>query len=337
MIRFREEKFSKLLVLFLAFLFIFQGDFSFAQSTPHDPYRDAFLKAKGLFANEKFEDSKTLLEKLVTDLAPIEGRETFKGETYLLMGATYEKLKFKKLSIKYFCKAKNILGKGKTIDGVILKDYKYYKKKCPRAGVIAKPGYKKKSGIGKLFGTLLGLAVLGGLVWYLFINKNSPLKKKSEEDTQITWSEIVTKYKFTTFWKANLTITNCKSSSCTAKLSPDDWAPAPQQSNSWDDTKNVSVVTTGNYGSLTLKIEVEISGCNNGKRQDIIYVDGSEVLNVTNTFTNNCDSTSIENNKKVYNILQKNGTGSFTLRHVLNLNGNAVSDTVRVFSSTNND
>ncbi len=336
MVKFREEKFSKFLILFLAFLFVFQGDFSFAQASPDDPFPGIFLNAKGLYLNEKYEDAKSVLEKMVSDLAEIKGRETLKGETYLLIGAVYEKLKFKKLASKYYCLAKDLLGKGKSFEGLKLKDLKYYKKKCPRSGVVVRPGVRHKSGFGRLLGSLLGLALIGGVIWYLFINKNSPLKNKEDSSTELTWSEIVSKYSFATYWKAHLSIVCNSGSSCSATLSPKtNWAPLPQQANNWDDSKTVSIVTTGSYSSLTLKIEVEISGCNNGKRRDIIYVDGNQVLDVTNIFTNSCDTNSMENSKKVYTILQKSGTKSFVLRHVVNLNGNNVADSVKVFSSIN--
>ena len=86
-----------------------------------------FDKARALYDAKGFLAAKVILEKLIVDLASMEGMEPFKGKTYLLSGAVYEKLKYKNLAIKYFRLAQSILGKGKTIAGLELKDFKYYK------------------------------------------------------------------------------------------------------------------------------------------------------------------------------------------------------------------
>ena len=102
------------------------------------------------------------------------GKDVFKGQTYLLAGATYEKLKYKQLSIKYYCKAKQILGKGRSFPGLVLKALKWYKKNCP--GYVAMPGKRKKKG-GGFLGVLLGLAILGGVA-YLVLKKSKETKKE---------------------------------------------------------------------------------------------------------------------------------------------------------------
>ena len=99
-----------------------------AQAGQPDPLETAFAQAREAYFAAKYEDAKTVLEKLIADLAAVEGRDSFKGETFLLMGATYEKLKLKELAIKYFCRAKAILGEGKTIEGLELKKLKYYRR-----------------------------------------------------------------------------------------------------------------------------------------------------------------------------------------------------------------
>ena len=83
-----------------------------------------FEEAKKKFFAEDYEGARLELEKLMSTFAALEGWEILKGETYLLLGATYEKLKYKELSVKYYCKAKEILGVGKTIAGLELKKLK---------------------------------------------------------------------------------------------------------------------------------------------------------------------------------------------------------------------
>jgi len=141
-----------------------------------------FENAKKAYFEENYEKAKEILEKLEEKLAAIEGRYTLKGETFLLMGATYEKLDYKKLAIKYYCKAKEILGEGKSFEGLNLKELKYYKEACKTVtGIAAQETVKRKSSIGKVIGALIFLAAIGGAVWYLFFSKNAPLKKKEEK------------------------------------------------------------------------------------------------------------------------------------------------------------
>jgi hypothetical protein len=135
-----------------------------------------FEEAKKKFFAEDYEGALLDLEKLISTFAALEGWEILKGETYLLLGATYEKLKYKELAVKYYCKAKEILGVGKTIAGLELKKLKYYKEECrPVAG---QTGAKKGSFLGKALGFLLAAGVIGGAVWYLFFSPNAPLKPK---------------------------------------------------------------------------------------------------------------------------------------------------------------
>lgn len=161
-----------------------------------DLFLTAYNRAKIAYFAAAFGVAQAILEQLITDLGNVEGREVFKGQVYLLAGATYEAQKFKELAIKYYCRAKAILGEGKTIEGLELKRLKYYGESCAGAavaGAVVRP--KKRGFLGGLIGTLLGLAILGGVVWYLFINKNSPLKKKSPgKYTSITF-KVSVKYR----------------------------------------------------------------------------------------------------------------------------------------------
>lgn len=147
----------------------------------------------GYFAGAT-EAAKVTLESLITSLGAIEGRDTFKGQVYLLAGAVYEAQQFRELAIKYYCRAKAILGEGTTIEGLELKDLAYYGEPCGTAavaGTAVKTSGRKRGFFGGLIGTLLGLAIIGGLVWYLFFSKNAPLGKKGKY-TKITFRLDVT-------------------------------------------------------------------------------------------------------------------------------------------------
>jgi len=148
-----------------------------------DELAGQFNQAKlGYFAGA-FEASRAVLESLITSLGAVDGRDAFKGQVYLLAGAVYEVLKFKELAVKYYCRAKAILGEGVMIEGLKLDDLKYYEENCGGAavaGTAVRTAGRKRSWFGGLFGVLLGLAVVGGLVWYLFFSKNAPLGKKGK-------------------------------------------------------------------------------------------------------------------------------------------------------------
>jgi len=147
----------------------------------------------GYFAGA-YEASKAVLESLITSLGAIDGRDTFKGQVYLLAGAVYEVLNFRELAIKYYCRAKAILGEGMTIEGLKLEKLKWYKEPCGGAAVAgsaARTVGRRKSWFGSVFGVILGLAIIGGVVWYLFFSKNAPLGKKGTY-TKITFRLDVT-------------------------------------------------------------------------------------------------------------------------------------------------
>ncbi|MBM3295264.1 MAG: hypothetical protein FJY82_12190 [Candidatus Aminicenantes bacterium] len=278
-----------------------------------DPYLSAYNRAKIAYFAAAFGIAQTILEKLIADLGLVEGREVFKGQVYLLAGATYEAQKFKELAVKYYCRAKAILGEGKTIEGLELKKLKYYGESCGGAVAGAVVPARRRSFLGGLLGTLLGLAILGGVVWYLFINKNSPLKKK-ESETKFTSACFSTMWTFTinSTWSGSLG---------EVTLSPNVNAgnyPKPNENNNWEDQVTYTLTTSGGgtLVSLELKIDLEVGGGDNGRRKDIVTVDGAEKLNVTNTFTESCNSPG----KKSYaNIYSRTSTGTFTLKHKVEL------------------
>ncbi|MBN2399508.1 MAG: hypothetical protein JXI33_04120 [Candidatus Aminicenantes bacterium] len=239
-----------------------------------DAYEMQFSEAKKAFFAGDFALAKTVLEKLIDAIAPVQGRDTMKGEIYLLSGAVYEKLKYKELAVKYFCLAKEILGKGKTFEGLVLNDFKYYKRHCDQAGANA---IKKKSGFGKLLGSLLALAVIaiGGYFLYTKV-----IKKESKDKEADIYYE--SEYQAWNCWHASA----ASSSPTLPTISPaNDWAPNPTHANGYDDESTVSISGPDIYH---WDIKLAITGCNGLTRRDIIYVDDVQVLDVTNTFDRTC-------------------------------------------------
>jgi len=274
-----------------------------------DVYEVHFNEGKTAFFAENFQQAKTILEKLISEIAQVQGRETMKGEIFLLSGAIYEKLKYKELSIKYFCLAKGILGKGNTFAGLVLKDYKYYKKDCAPQGAYAKIG-RKKGGFGKFLGTLLGLAALaiGGYFIYTKV-----IKKKTDTDDNSN-IQYETEYQAWNCWLASAASHN----STLPTISPNNsWAPQPAFSNSYDNESTVSITGPEIY-SWTIKLT--ITACKGLTRRDIIYVNDSQVLDVTNKFDRNCggnitDFCQNPVDGKEYAIAQGSGEVTLKLRH----------------------
>jgi hypothetical protein len=283
-----------------------------AQGAQQDPLETAFAQGREAYFAEKYEDAKNILEKLVSDLAAIEGRDSFKGTTYLLMGATYEQLKLKELAIKYFCKAKAILGEGKTIEGLDLKKLKYYKNDCTSgAGVIAgqQTTVKRRGFLGGLLGTLLFLSVLGAGAWLLW----KYVLKKDEGSSTTTYTSAC----FSTEWHFDISST-WSGSLGDITLTPSNTAPQPNENNNWTDqvTYTVSKSGGGTLVSMSVKLSVTVKGGDNGKRRDLVWVDNVQKLDQTNTFAQPC---SAGGSADYNNIYEMNAPGSFTLKHQVQL------------------
>jgi len=337
----KKTNLFKTISLTVVFLFSFQlFAYSYPAQSPN-PFKDEFDKGNELYKLEKYKNAKRLLEKLIIKLDEVEGLIMFKGETYLLIGAVYEKLKKKAYAVSYFCKAKKILGYEKTSnENIKFKDLKYYKRNC-NASVYPKIGKKKHR---SFLGTLLGLALLGGLVWYLFINKNSPLKKDDEEEKTdysdpSNWGAGFDCFKFTITWSGNGTVYCQTGSSCNISVAwKDGHHPTPSASNNWDDTGTFIVSTTGSLKSLTASLTFKLKGCNNGKIKNTVYVDGKKVLERTDTFVNGCAQESIDAAEISKVVLSVSSTGSHTVRHVVDLSMNTEkSEILNIKSKMNND
>ncbi len=237
-----------------------------------------------------YEGAKVILERLVSIIDTLEGFESLKGETYLVLGGAYEALKYKELAIKYYCKAKAILGVGVTVDGIRLSKLRWYKAKCPTGAAAARVVVRERRGGGGFIGFLLGLAVLGGLVWYLLFSKNAPLKKLIEDigGTTLTSSSSAC---YKTGWKWYIT-SSWKGSIGTVTFTPND-APFPQPSNDWIDNVDytLSIQGGGTLKECTITLEeLEIGGGDNNPREDWVWILSGLVFNEENTFSDPCSN-----------------------------------------------
>jgi hypothetical protein len=273
-----------------------------------DVFQGRFDEARTAFFSGNAEGARIILEPLIADIAGVDGRDVLKGEIYLLAGAVYEKLKYKELAVKYFCLAKGILGQGKSIEGLVLKDYKYYKADCRPVPAAARV-VKRKGGFGRFLGTLLGLAAVavGGYLLYTKV-----IKKKDEDSNKDIYYE--NEYQAWTCWYASAT----SSSSTKPSITPaDNWAPNPSFSNSYDSTTTVSI-TGPKITSWSVKLAV--TACKGLTRRDIVYVNDVQKIDVTNTFDRACggaiaDFCSDPADGKEYAIASGSGEVTLKLRH----------------------
>lgn len=268
-----------------------------------------------------YEGAKVILEKLVSVIDRLEGWESLKGETYLVLGATYEALKYKELAIKYYCKAKEILGVGVTVDGIRLSKLKWYKVKCPTAAAAAAAVVvrERRGGFGGFIGTLIGLGILAGLIWYLFFSKNAPLKKKEEGGgggggTSYSSSCFSTHWSFyyETHWGASMG---------DVTFAPNQ-SPFPTENNGWEDEVTYTLtVGAGDFHSGFLTLSLKIGGGDGVERKDEVWVNDDKKVDETNKFDPPCPNTGGEKDKGVIFTFDIPGPGTYTikLRHKVTL------------------
>jgi len=239
-----------------------------------------------------YEGAKVILERLVSIIDTLEGFESLKGETYLVLGAAYEALKYKELAIKYYCRAKAILGINVTVDGIRLSKLRWYKAKCPTGAAAARVVVRERRGGGGFIGFILGLAILGGLIWYLFINENSPLKKK-DEGSSGSETHVYTSSCFTTSWFWHISST-WSGSIGSVDLVPNpvtEMRPKPTENNGWSDTFDFEIKKSGGGTliSFTVVLDFTTGGGWDVTRRDVVTQDAAQVLDVTNSWSNDCD------------------------------------------------
>ena len=260
------------------------------------------------FCAGDYDGAKTILEKLVSQLDPLEGWDSLKGETYLVLGASYEEFKLKDLAIKYYCRAKDILGEGVTVDCIQLNKQKWYRANCadPAAARIQK---RKRGGFGGFIGMILGIGLIAGLIWYLFFSKNAPLKKNGNGGNG---PEPVTNYCLTTSWHFSTSV-NGDPGNFEITPSPSANVPQPSEANGYDDSKTYNWSMSG--GTFKTVIGIDFHGGNGIQVTHTIYIDGSQTLKKTYTHTRDCNGPADwEENPGFWEITT---TGDHTFRHVM--------------------
>lgn len=249
-----------------------------------------------------YQGARDILEKLVSALDPLDGWDSLKGETYLLLGATYEELKSRDLAVKYYCRAKEILGEGVTVDCIQLNRQRWYNASC--ADTAAARVLKRKRGkFGGFIGTILGIGILAGLVWYLFFSKNAPFKKKENGGGE----NNVADFCIQALWHVT------KSAGTQISPSFNDIVPQPNESNNYDDSVTYNFSTTGS--TLSAVFGIDFTGGGGVQATHTIYIDGAQVLKKTYTHTRDCNESAIwEKNPNFWEITT---SGDHTFRHVL--------------------
>jgi tetratricopeptide (TPR) repeat protein len=249
-----------------------------------------FEEGHQAYCGGDYENARQILENLVSQIDPLDDWDILKGETYLVLGATHEKLKDKELAIKYYCKAKDILGEGVTVDCIQLNQLRWYSASCEEAAA-ARVQRRRRGGFGGFIGTLLGIGILAGLIWYLFFSKNAPFKKKDGGGGD---EDIITSSCFSTSWYWHLS-SSWQGSSGDIVIDPDPVSaqkPYPNESNNWNDsfTFEIRAEGGGTLLSFELTIDLTVSGGENEPRRDIVTFDGVQKLDVTNSWPNSCSS-----------------------------------------------
>jgi hypothetical protein len=270
-------------------------------------YAARFEEASHAFFTENYEKAKEKLEALVAEIEASQRRDFIMGEIYLLSGATYEKLALGELAIKYFCLAKEILGKDRTSSGLELRKFKYYRFSCSQDAVYTAP-VKKKSRFMRLLRPLLGLAVVavGGLFLYTQV-----IKKKDKAKPPLY---IEDEYQAWNCWKASA----ISASSSQPTIAPaNSWMPNPNHNNGYYSQSSVSI--TGPQ-IKSWNIKVNITGCNGVTRRDFFFVNGAQVLDVTNRFDRPCggsftDFCSDPSGSREYVIASGSGEVTLELSH----------------------
>ena len=274
-----------------------------------------FSRVKEAYLSDNMDYARGLVETLLADLGQVGGRLALKGETYLLAGAIYESLKLKDLAVKYYCQAKTLLGEGKSFEGLNLRTLKYYGEPCRETGAaiagrsVAGPARGRGGSLmGTVLKSLLVSALVGGLIYYLFFSKNGPFKKKSGDGNYSSSC-------FSTFWKFSVDAT-WSGAKGTITLTPDAY-PNPTENNNWQDQVTYTLAATGGtLADIYMTMDLTIGGGDNGKRRDVVTVNGVVIFDQTNTFTEACSSA-----KKITfpAIYTRNSTGTFTIVHKVEL------------------
>ena len=290
----RKNIFCKAITIILCIFLVFEAHYLLALQES-DVLSEQFEKAKEAYFAGDYESAKSILEDYVAQLETLEGSETLKGETYLLLGATCEAQKDKELAVKYYCLAKAFLGQGITIEGIQLQKQRWYWARCPRK-VAAAAGKRIKRSTGALIGTLVGIGIFIGFFWYFFFSKKSPLKfpeKDDESDGDSDEEYVFTSQCFSSEWTFNL---NAVFEGGAGQVTVTPWpftGPIPNENNEWFGYASVQVFITEGlefFESFELTAALKIGGGDGWTRRDEVRLNGDLVFDEENTFDNPCSN-----------------------------------------------
>jgi DNA-binding beta-propeller fold protein YncE len=205
MIDLAKVRYVKWVAVILALLLLYQPDCIFCSESQTDNQKE-FRRAVTEYDGEHYQDSIEILERLIDPHNPLslraesedEGQKKLLGKTYLLLGASYEKLyrqenkyEFYQELKKYYEKAKEILREYDeyTIEGIDLNDLPCYKETFIGSGeTITKEKVKLKPPNGKkrlLPLILVGTVLLAAIVYFL-LKKGSSSDTKSQNPSEVS-------------------------------------------------------------------------------------------------------------------------------------------------------
>lgn len=289
MLNLKKAAIYKAIAAVLCIVMVFEAHYLFAFQASNS-LQDKFEEARESFLAADYESARITLEGYIAQLESQEGFIELRGQTYLLLGATYEALKNKELAVKYYCYAKDILGTGVTLEGIQLVKQRWYWAKCPRTEASI-TGKKKRRNSGALIGTLVGIGIFASFIWYFFISKNSPLKFEKNGDTgNGDENYVFLSSCFTTEWEVEI-LSDFGGEPGEVIVTP--WpvvGPIPTESNGWISEVEITISINGaeNLRYFGVAWRLSVGGGDQVRRFDEIYLINNRVWTEENNFDEPC-------------------------------------------------
>lgn len=129
---------------------------------------------------------------------------------------------------------------------------------------------------------------------------------------------------FSTFWTIHVHAV-FKGKMGSIFVTPNKQAPSPSESNGWEDSVTYNLQVYGKVKRVKISVTLTVAGGDGIKRKDIIYIDGEEKLNFSNTFNQSCMN--FGGSKKYEVLRNRSGTHPIKITHKIQLtkNGQPVS------------
>jgi len=129
---------------------------------------------------------------------------------------------------------------------------------------------------------------------------------------------------FSTFWTIHVHAV-FKGKMGSIFVTPNKQAPSPSESNGWEDSVTYNLQVYGKVKRVKIGVTLAVAGGDGIKRKDIIYIDGEEKLNFSNTFNQSCMN--FGGSKKYEVLRNRSGTHPIKITHKIQLtkNGQPVS------------